>query len=211
MRQQSSHRFTPLFACVAVSVTLGCGGQPSPVQPPDIVAQTAAAAALEQYDADKDGALADMELEQCPGILRAIRLYDLDNDGRVSGDEIANRIRVWREIKLGLMSMICVVTMDGRPLNEAQVKLIPEKFLGNNIKTATGTMENGTAILAIADADLPPDQQGLVGVHIGVYKVEITHPSQSIPTKYNTETMLGFEVAQDNPELQNLVFNISSR
>ena len=49
--------------------------------------------------------------------------------------------------------------------------------------------------MRIAEEDLPESQKGMVGIHNGTYRVEITHPEVSIPAKYNTETTLGFEPA----------------
>ena len=90
--------------------------------------------------------------------------------------------------------------MDGRPLSGATVKLIPEKYLGDEIKAAVGvTNDGGSATMRIPDEDLPEAQRGIVGVHYGTYKVEITHPTMKIPAKYNTQTTLGYETERGNP------------
>jgi hypothetical protein len=47
----------------------------------------------------------------------------------------------------------------------------------------------------------PPSDRGLLGVHYGTYKVEVTHPSVAIPAKYNTATTLGYETEVGNPSL----------
>ena len=63
---------------------------------------------------------------------------DKDADGQISAEEIAARIRVWSEGETGLMSFYCMVTLDGRALEGAEVKLDPEPFLGDGVKPASG-------------------------------------------------------------------------
>jgi hypothetical protein len=49
---------------------------------------------------------------------------------------------------------------------------------------------------------LPKTANGrpISGVFGGTYKIQVTHPSRSIPAKYNTATELGEEIAPDiNP------------
>jgi hypothetical protein len=46
----------------------------------------------------------------------------------------------------------------------------------------------------------------------GTFKIQITHPSQQIPAKYNTQTELGDEVAHDiNPTGAPVRINLTSR
>ena len=58
--------------------------------------------------------------------------------GRVTAGEISDRINDWRESKVAIMSLACSATLDGAPLADATVVFEPEKFLGENIKPATG-------------------------------------------------------------------------
>ena len=96
------------------------------------------------------------------------------------------------------MSLRCMVTHNGRPLEGADVKFVPEKFLGPNMKTATGkTDENGVARLSVPTGDGPP------GVPPGFYRVEITKADMKIPAKYNKETIFGQEVAIDAEGIRN--------
>jgi len=97
-----------------------------------------------------------------------------------------------------VVQLICKVTRDSKPLEWATVRLVPESFLGGGVKPAIGTTRRGgMAVMKIAEEDLPPDMKDVRGVHCGVYKVEITHPQQAIPPRYNSETELGHEVARD--------------
>jgi len=188
----------------------GCGGRPPRVQPVQIDPAAAAREALAAYDADGDGALSAGELKKCPGLLKSIARVDADGDGRITAEELAGRIRTWQGHKVGLMRFSCKVTAEGRPLAGATVRLVGEKFLGDGLKPASGvTQANGVASVTISPDVLPADCQGLSGVFPGVYKVEITHPSRTIPAKYNTQTVLGQEIALDTEGLGGVVFDVS--
>jgi hypothetical protein len=192
-------------------VLSGCGGRPSRVEMQTLDPAANAAAAIKQYDTDGDGALSKVELAKCPGILKAIELYDKNADGKVSKDEIANRIQTWIDDKTASLSLSCLVTIDGKNLDGGTIELIPEEFFGESLHPASGEISQGVALLAIDPSLLPPDQADLRGVHPGVYKVKITHPSIKIPAKYNDQTTIGQEVAQDNPDLEMMEFKITSR
>jgi hypothetical protein len=118
-------------------------------------------------------------------------------------------------MRTALASVRCQVTLDGRPLTDAQVVFEPEPFLGEEIKRATGkTNQLGDAAPTIADEDKPdPNLPG--GVHFGLYKVRISKQAdgrETIPSRYNTETILGQEVAYDDPAIRNnnMVFALKS-
>ncbi len=169
----------------------GCGGL-SPVKPPDVNADEAAAAAVLEYDEDSDGQLSADELKNLPAIKLAN--VDSDNDGRLSAGELAARLRQWTEGRAGILSFHGVVTLDGSPLSDAEVLFEPEPFLGDAVKPAKGTTNRGDVILKIDPELLPADQRTLRGVHPGLYKVRITHKGMKIPARYNTETVLGQEI-----------------
>jgi len=199
------------FCVAALSLVLfvvGCTGRPSRVKPPAIDPDQAGQSAMTEYDQDGDGVLSTEELDQCPAVKGALASYDTNGDQSVSGDEIAARIRAWQETKVGLASMGCTVLLNGRPLEGATVKFVPESFLGEAIKTASGTTQaTGRASISVAEADLPSDQKGLTGAQLGAYKVEITHPTRNIPPMYNTQTTLGQEIFLNAIEA-NIVFDL---
>jgi hypothetical protein len=73
--------------------------------------------------------------------------------------------------------------------------------LGDEVKEAWGTSNaRGIATMDIKDSDLPESDHGLLGVHYGTYKIEVTHPDKPIPAKYNTQTTLGYETEKGNPD-----------
>jgi hypothetical protein len=185
-------RGNQLLAIVIVAALLsGCGGL-SELKPPQVNANEAAAAAIEAYDNDSDGKLSETELAKLPAL--TLKNADKDGDMQISAEEIAARIRLWSEGETGIMSFYCMVTLDGRPLEGAEVQLDPEPFLGDAVKPANGVTRPDGAILKIDPALLPEEDRYLRGVQPGLYKVRITHPSQKIPPRYNTATTLGQEI-----------------
>lgn len=178
---------------------------------PDVDPVQASQAAVELYDANSDGKLDQEELKQCPAILHRIGKYDTDSDGQVSAEEIAARMEDWYETRVGMMTLNCRVTLDGAPLIGAEVRLTPEPFLAPVIKPASGVTEaGGLAFLSIAPEDRPADLQMLEGVHIGLYKAQITHPSKNLPAKYNTASTLGHEIAYKD-QVGGIGFELRSR
>ena len=110
------------------------------------------------------------------------------------------------------MRLRCRVTLDSQPLPGATVRFVPEAFLGDSIRPATGTAdENGWASIGIDTSDLPADQQQLVGVQCGIYRIEITHAEVPIDEAYNVRTTFGQEIAPDLGLIGNLVLRLESR
>ncbi len=171
--------------------------------PPAIDAKAAGVEAIKQFDTDHDGEISGKELDKCPGLKAAIDTIDPSGKGEITAADIAARIKAWQDSKLGRMSLSCSVKKNGQPLEEAEVKFVPEKFLGDKFKTATGkTDANGMAMLSIPRINPP-------GVAPGFYRVEITKDGETIPAKYNTDTILGQEVALDAKGIQEgIKFNL---
>lgn len=178
-------------------LALGCGGVAS-IPLPQVSPTKAAAAAIEQYDEDGDGALSAAEIESCPGLQAAAALYDQDSDERVTSEEIESRIRGWMEAKIAIVSLTCKLTLNGRPLAGAEVKLVPEDYLGGGVTPAIGkTSRRGTAVVSIPESVLPASAKSFRGVNYGTYRVEVTHPDAEIPEAYQGQSILGIEVAPD--------------
>ena len=186
--------------CIFLTCMIGCSRGPSRIKPPDVDPESAADAAIELYDSDKNGALSATELEKCPGILAELKKYDSDANGAVSRDEIVFRISALRRHSVGLTRLNCDVKLNGRGISNAAIEFEPEPYLGEEVKTARGTTnERGVAQMAIPSEELPEDQRDLKAVHYGTYKVRITHPTIELPPKYNTETTLGYESRPGDP------------
>ncbi len=181
---------------ICVAVVVGCWSRlPPRVRAPRINAAAAGEAAIEQYDTDGDGAISGEELEKAPSLKRASRQIDRNDDGKINAKEIADRIREWQASRLGRRVLTCTVNKDGKPLEGATITFVPEEFLGDQVQTATGvTDESGMAAISVPLSGNDPP-----GVAPGLYLVRIT--GEDIPAKYNTETILGEEVAQDSEAL----------
>lgn len=179
---------------------------PTRLIPPSIDAETAGKKAIELFDTNKDGKLSGKELDKCPGLKAALGTVDTDHQGEITAEMIAERIRAWQRSKLGRMSLSCTVLHKGKPLDAASVRFVPEEFLGENVKAASGkTDKNGVAMISIAITD----RQDPPGVAPGLYRVEITKNGEKIPAIYNTETTLGQEVALDANGIQEgIKFNL---
>ncbi len=190
-----------LVVCLGVLAGWGCSRTPSRIHPPAIDASAAGKLALQQYDKDGDGLIKGQELSKAPALKAAIENLDTNDDGGVSADEITARVKAWQKSNVGKTSLSCTVTYRGGPLQGATVKFVPEKFLGDEIQTATGeTDQSGVAVLSVP---LDPDRPGDVsGVQCGLYRVVITKQNTNIPAKYNTQTILGQEVADDCPQVR---------
>jgi hypothetical protein len=200
-------RFSLILCAVALSAAAGCGRVKSIVVDPE----ESSTAAIEQYDKNGDSLLDETELEACPALLGALRAYDETNDKKLSQEEIAEQIDYMYQRGAGLTAITSTVLLDGSPLSGAIVKFIPEKFLGDEIKTAQGvTNSAGDASIAIPPDELPKELRRASLLRVGIYRVEITHPTKEIPAKYNTESELGFEFHETN-HVQPPTFSLSSK
>ena len=171
----------------------GCTGAP-----PRVVAEAPAsnsgAQAIKAFDANLNGSLDEKELEKLPGLKSGLKKADENLDGELSAKEIDARIDAWARSKVGRMTVACIIKHQGAPLANAEVKFIPESFLGSSLQTATGTTgANGMVMPSAPESDEKPP-----GVAPGFYRIEVTAPAGGppLPAPYNTES-LGMEVAPD--------------
>ena len=176
----------------------GCSDGPDRVHPPSIDANSAGLAAVSQYDANGDGKIGGEELKDAPSLRAAIGNLDTDGDGAVSAAEVTARVQAWQESRVGLTPARCQITFQGQPLAGATVTFEPEEFLGDAIKACVGkTNKQGSTRLSI-----PNTKEGLPGGAPGLYRVKITSAHTKIPAKYNTETTLGAELANDSATVE---------
>jgi len=185
-------------------LTLGCSSGPSRIEIPSIDADDAADRAMTQYDTDGDGLLNSAELEKSPGLNAAKETLDTNGDDLVSEEEIVARIESWLESRAGLFAVSCSVTLDKRSLSGTTVTFEPEPFLGDGIKTAIGkTSSFGLTSPSVPKENRPsPDMPP--GIQPGLYLVKVSkivNGSETIPAKYNTETILGQQISNDDPAI----------
>ncbi|MCC7085573.1 MAG: hypothetical protein IT427_11265 [Pirellulales bacterium] len=172
----------------------GCSQSASRLSQPT-VSSDAGAAAIQKYDGNKDGAISADELASSPGLKIALSRIDTNKDGKITAEEISSRIDQWRASRLALSSMNVRLRLDGRPLQNATMTLVPEEFLGPAVKTASGTSDNMGYVNVCISPD--PDENG---VHLGFYRVTISkqdNGKETIPSRYNEKSELGIEVAHD--------------
>jgi hypothetical protein len=192
------------FLCVACVVWLassfGCQRGPDRVHPVK-PSSSAAEDAIAMFDTNKDGMISGAELDKCPGLKFGLARLDPSRKG-VTAEMIAKRIAAWKDSKLGKMSLCLQFSHNGKPLVDADVRLVPEKFLGPDMlqnAVATGKTEAGGSVMLTIPLKNPTDP---AGVCPGYYRVEVTKKGLNIPAKYNTDTIFGMEVAIDVEELQ---------
>jgi len=194
-------------------VVAGCSGRPGRVSTPDVDPEGAAELAIEEYDRNTDGQLNAEELKASPPLVDALPAYDADRNGSLSQEEIAAGISHWSQRGIGAMALAFTVRLDGRPLEGAEIKLIPATFLGDAIKPASGVADRtGSGSLAMSAEDRPSNvPRNLPLVQPGLYSVQITHPTRKVPAKFNTATTLGLEagVAGQNPN--GISWNLTSK
>jgi predicted small lipoprotein YifL len=182
-----------LFLVMAVAPLAGCSSKGA-LKMPDFSPAQAAAAAMSQYDKNKDGVLDATELEQSPALKSAFKTMLAKNkSAKISADEIAERLRRIQEAG-AIINLRGTITLNDRPLSGAKVTLVPEPFMGPAAKPASGeTDAQGTTIFRTEGLDLP-------GAAWGLYRVEVSKKNgdkESIPRRYNTETVLGLEIGPD--------------
>jgi hypothetical protein len=194
----------------------GCGKTPPRVVP-DSIASDASQKAIELFDSNKDGVLDASELDQAPGLkagilpilvqAKKLELARLDEKAikdevrraTITASDIQARIDQWKKSKAGRRIVQCTVTHNGQPLADATVVVDPEPFLGSGLKAGSGqTDASGRASLSVPTSGTT-DQTGLSP---GYYRIRVTKPGESIPAIYNTQTSLGLEISDDNPQLR---------
>jgi hypothetical protein len=180
----------------ALLCCLSCTNRPFHDPPPQLNAEACGRRAIALLDADGNGRLEGKELDKCPGLKAALSRLDSDGLGYVTADAIAKRIKQWQESKIGRMRVTCSVMHNGKPLDGALVKFIPEEFLGDMMMNASGvTDEKGIAKISVMLGS-----ENFKGVPPGFYRVEISKSGLNISEKYNSATVLGADVPIDVDE-----------
>lgn len=214
-RQQTGSRRL-LATVLLLAATAGCSQHPSRVEPPTINATEAGKLAMEQYDTNGDGIVGGDELQKAPSLNAAIETLDTDGDGAVSAAEVTARIESWQKTRVAVTTVSCKVSLNGQPLADAEVVFEPAEFLGDQIPKATGyTTRFGIADPLVAKEDRPTPETP-PGIALGLYKVRISKNvsgTEQIPARYNSETILGQQIAYDDPAVMNnrINFKLKSR
>jgi hypothetical protein len=212
----SGLRFKCMKLCWQIGVPLlavaGCTGRPGAISPPSVDAADAAEQAIEQFDRSGDGSLSKEEWSASPELASAAERYDADRDGSLDVEDIATGLEAWQQTGIGARSVPFAVRVNGRPFAGATIRLLPAAFLGEAVKPATGeTGPTGGGYLRMAPEDLPENAPNIPLVQPGLYRVEITHPSTTIPPKYNTSTTLGIEISSGSPGPEGITWHLNTK
>ena len=185
---------------MGVVLLLSCGrplkGRPAPA----IDAEAAGRAAIAQYDANRDGKIEGGELDAVPALRSSLKFIDRNHDGAITADEITACIREWQAQKWVGRELTCIVTHNKKPLGDADVRFVPEAFLGpwGPLPCTGHTGPDGAAVMG---REVPHGDNLLPVVPCGFYRVEIIKFGEKIPAKYNTATILGVGVLWNDPTL----------
>jgi hypothetical protein len=172
-------------ASLVLAVIVGCTGRLGRIYPPKVNAAKAAEEAMKQYDANQDGKIDKDELKNCAFF------NDLAKDGVVTADAIEGHISQWKD-GYGRVGYMARFSRNGKPLQKATIKMIPEKFLGPKVVAAEGvTDSNGGVEMSVPRKSNDEAR----GIQVGFYRVEVTKEGESIPAKYNAESTLCVHVA----------------
>jgi len=195
-----------VLIALGLMVLSACSGRPPRPPGPEIDPAAAGEAAIAKYDANGDQALNQEELQKCPALAAAVKRVDADGDGKVTTAEITQRFKALLE---GPVLFPCSpkVTLDGQPLAGATVTFEPEPFMGDAIKPCSGVTDE------FGNVTLRGHSEKYDGIFPGFYRVKISKlvdGAESIPAKYNTETTLGHEAAQDIPGVGLVQFDLAT-
>jgi len=183
--RQSRTVSVSLVVSLILLVVAACDNGLKRIVPPSMNSSAAASQAMEMYDQNQDSKISGDEFQKC------VALKAIAKDGAVTPDMIADLVAKWTKGPVGRVGVGVQVLHNGKPLRGVTVKLTPEKFLGPNIKAAEATTDNfGGAAISLPTRD-PGEPKG---VPLGFYRVEIAKDGESIPAKYNAETMLSIAV-----------------
>lgn len=197
------HYSPALFALAAL---LGCGEERIAV--PKFSPAKAAERALQELDANQDEVLDSAELKPAPGLAALLKTGDANNDGKLDAAEIRGRIAQFVSDNVAYLPVRFQIFLDGQPLENAQVQLLPEPCLQEAVVSAEG-VSNAEGIAAPLT-----DKPELGGVQCGIYRISISKQEGStelIPPHYNQKTTLGLELSLGNREAERpIVLQLSS-
>jgi hypothetical protein len=187
-----------LMALLAVTLLSqsGCLNEPKRIVPPSVDADAAGQEAMKLFDKNNDNKISGAEFDKVPSLLQALPTIKSTKEKGITAADVTARIKAWQLTKIGRIGgVFAMVTRNGKPLAGAEVKFVPEKFMGGNMPECKGTNPTGQdGGVEISEPVNPGDPKG---VPPGYYRVEITLPDGSIPAKYNTQSIFGEEVCPD--------------
>ena len=106
---------------------------PARIYPLDIDVEAAGQEAIKLYDTNKDGKISGAELDKAPALKAAMETMGTNKDKGITADDITARIKAWQATKVGRIGGVgCTIIRNGKPVEDAEVKYVPEDFHGEN-------------------------------------------------------------------------------
>ena len=173
--------------CVSI---IGCFGprRSKRLKAPAYDTQAIASAAMKQYDLNGDGQISGDELDKALSIK-----YAFPGMTAVTSTEIANRVRIWKESRLGLQTASVKIVKDGKPVDGAEVTVSSEDFMGGN-KIQFSNTTNASGVITLT----APNEENLPGIQCGFYKIEVKYQGKT----YNLGIEVGENTGGDSPTLE---------
>ncbi len=176
---------------IVMSVLLlssGCADRPTRVEAPRWDASELADRVLAELDKNQDGQVDSTEMQAAPGLAAGGRIIDTDADGQLSREELEARFEIYGDMRIGMMSKTLRIAYDGRPLRNAEVRLVPEFFLVDLLESAVGT----TDVMGMVQPAIEGER--LAVMRVGYYRVEVRSSQVELPDRFNTATEIGVEI-----------------
>ncbi len=168
---------------------------------------------IAMYDSDSNGVLDANEMGASAIIQPVLQRADIDRNGEVTHTELMNRFATYVADELSMTTFPCRLMLDGKPLAQAKVSLMPESFMGQGYEVATGTTsQSGHTVLSTPSIAT----SGFSGVYFGVYRLEVskknTRGEELVPEHYNSASQIGQEIAPDLKDLERcIIFNLTKK
>jgi hypothetical protein len=197
-------------SCTAIALSVAAGCESGIATSPPLDPAAIAAQAIAALDSNRSGALEAAEIVRAQGLRSGFRTIDSDANGIVTAAEIEQRLRQYGEFPVATLPVGCVVRIDGRPLPETEVRLVPEPFFGDSRRVVLGKSDEYGVV------DFRVEGSESFGVPQGLYRIEVSKPdaagNETLPARYNTQSQLGQEIAFDRREIEGaLRLELSSR
>jgi hypothetical protein len=185
------------LAPLALWLATGCGPRLAP-PPPPLDPAGIAAAAVAALDSNRSGAIDPAEMTHA--LRSGAAKIDADGNGVLTAGELEQRLRRYEEFPVDNLPLGCIVRLDGRPLAEGQVRLVPEQYFGRSRRIVLGRTDPHGIV------DFKVEGNDAFGVPQGIYRIEVSKPDaagkETVPARYNTNSQLGQEIAFDRREIE---------
>lgn len=185
------------LSVVAILLAAGCGGRPTRLayEGPAWNPTAQARRAIELHDRNGDGVIDAEELEKCPALKAASIIADRNRDGRLDQMELMARLSLFRDCRSYLVNTVCSVVANGRPLEGATVRFVPDEAIAGIIQPAVGVTDSlGKAAMKVEGRSQP-------GVQLGFYTVELSKTDaagdETVEAAYGGQSQFSYEAAPD--------------